>query len=152
MKIEDEHSAFLIECCAMMGNAYYPADTGFANGEFCDPSVQRLFVVWRKAKAYAVAQSEEACSALRAECDEYRKQLARDRAFKNKAYEQRDALQSRLDAATELLFEVLQAFHWDPAGGCHNPGLSFIKIWAPRAQIVINPPSGVSGAGGSDGH
>lgn len=53
MNIEEERKAFLIECASMFGNAYYPADTGFANGEFFDPTVQRPFEVWLKAKAHA---------------------------------------------------------------------------------------------------
>jgi len=51
MNIEEERNSFLIECRSMMGNAYYPTDTGFSNGEFCDTNVQRLFAVWLKASA-----------------------------------------------------------------------------------------------------
>lgn len=60
MNIEEERKAFLIECASMFGNAYYPADTGFANGEFFDPTVQRPFEVWLKAKAHAEEMAKPA--------------------------------------------------------------------------------------------
>jgi hypothetical protein len=58
MNMEQERVAFLLVVMPMLGNAYYPADTGFCDGEFYDPNMQRLFTVWLKAKEHAVEMAK----------------------------------------------------------------------------------------------
>lgn len=65
MNLEGEKVLFLAECASMMGNAYYPIDTGFADGQFYDPNVQRLFAVWVKARNSRLERLNQAEKLLR---------------------------------------------------------------------------------------
>lgn len=53
INIEEERVAFIAKCKNQFGNAYYPMNDDWSEGEFCDPVVQRHFVTWLAAKEHA---------------------------------------------------------------------------------------------------